>query len=360
VSESGEPEETDEERARQQSSRRIGRALWGYAAARSWHGFIRHRGLDSAASLAYFSALALFPGALTIVSLFALADNREKAQRDLLDIVNSVANADAVEALKGPIGQLLSIPNPGIALGIGLVFLLWTTSSYVTAFGRAVNTAYEVQEGRQIWKFRGLMLIVALVLMLVFSAIVALLLATPSVVDAVAQTFQLSDAVVVACDILRWPVLAVLCLLAIALLYFYSPNVRHLRIRWVSWGALFAVVVWAIATVGFALYVLNVAQYNRIYGWLGGGIVALLWLYITNFVLVFGAEVDSEIVRARQLQDGVAAEEVIQLPMRDTTRNLVLARQLAEDVRRGREFREAADQSTTFDRNPSISPDHPA
>lgn len=309
---------------------------------RSWHGFLRHRGIDSAAALSYFSALALFPGSLTVVSLFALLDNKEDAESAIISIVDSVAPNNIGDALRNPIEQLLSIPNPGIALSIGLLLTLWTTSSYVTAFGRATNNAYEILEGRRIWKFRGLMTILAAALMVDFLLIFGILLGTPTVADAIAQALGLSHGVVVAWNIVKWPALLVLAVIAVAALYYFSPNVRHTRFRWVSWGALFAIIVWAIATAGFAVYVLNVGRYNEIYGWLGGAVVLLLWLYLTNFVLVYGSEVDAEIVRARQLEAGIIAEENIQLPIRDTTRNLALARQQIRDQTRGRELRERA------------------
>ncbi|MBC7589990.1 MAG: YihY/virulence factor BrkB family protein, partial [Salinibacterium sp.] len=108
-----------------------------------------------------------------------------------------------------------------------------------------------------------------------------------------------------------------------------------------------AIVAWGVATTIFGLYVSNVGTYDRIYGWLGGGLALLVWLYITNFVLVLGAEVDAEVVRLRQLGAGVEAEETIQLPMRDTTRNLMLARQRAQDIADGRQIREAATPPAT-------------
>ncbi len=198
-------------------------AAWRYAALRSWHGFLRHRGIDSAAALSYFSTLALFPGALTVVSAFALLRDRGGAQHDILAIVDSVAPRDAADALRGPLEQLLSIPNAALALCLGIVLTLWTVSSYVTAFGRAVNNAYEVQEGRQLWKFRGLMLAVAACLVLAFSAIVTILLGTPSIAGAVAAAAGVGEPFVTLWNVGKWPVLAALALLIVAVLYYYSP-----------------------------------------------------------------------------------------------------------------------------------------
>jgi membrane protein len=289
----------------------------------------------------------VFPASLTVVSVFALIDDRARAISDILSIVSNVADADVVDAVRDPIVQLLSIPNPGLALATGIVLTLWTMSNYVTAFGRAVNTAYEIDEGRQFLLLRALMLGVSAVLMVAIGLAVVLLLGTPRIVAAAAQTLRLPSAYAVLWDVARWPALVLLAILIVAILYYFSPNVRHLRIRWVTWGALLAIVVWVLATIGFAIYVLNVSHYNRVYGWLGGAIVLLLWLYISNLVVVFGAEVDAEIVRVRQLAAGIEAEDAIQLPLRSTYRTRVLNRHLEEDRARGRRLREDAARRRT-------------
>lgn len=328
---------------RLQTSRGLTRSSWRYAARRAWHGFLRHRGIDSAAALTFFSTLTLFPASLVVVSSFAVVRNRDHAVDSILAVVREFSTDATATSLEAPLHSLLSIENPGIALGVGLLLTLWSLSAYSTAFGRALNSVYEVQEGRQFWKFRGLMMIVTVFLMGTFGTILTILVTTPRVSSAIALNFGIAVGWVTAWNILKWPVLAVLAVVVVAVLYYFTPNVRHLRVRWVTWGAIFAIVVWSLATVGFAVYVNTIGQYERVYGWIGGGIVLLLWLYITNLVLVIGAEVDAELVRLRQLAAGVHAEGVIQLPMRDTTRNLLLARQRARDETEGRAIREAAE-----------------
>ena len=309
---------------------------WRLAARRALHGFVRHRGIDSAAALTFFAVLAFFPATLIVVSVFAIARGKENAADDILALVSAIAQPATVDAVKGPLSQLFSVTNPGIALVAGTVLALWTMSGFATAFGRAVNTVYEVQEGRQIWKFRGLMLVLATFLLVVFGALVATLLALPGAVEAAG----VPEPWLTTWTFLRVPLALILSALLIAVLYYWTPNIRHERFRWVSYGAVFAIVAWGLATVGFWAYISLVGQYDKIYGWLGGAIVLLLWLYLTNLVLVFGAEVDAEIVRLRQLTDGQVAEEVIQVPMRDTTRNLMLAKQQAKDVADSRALRE--------------------
>lgn len=324
------------------TARGLTRAHWAYGARRAWHGFLRHRGIDSAAALTFFSALAIFPAALAVVSAFALGNSKKDAASVILDIVDEVAQASTVETLRAPLTELFTVSNPGIAFAIGILLALWSLSSYATAFGRAVNSVYEVQEGRQIWKFRGLMLVLAAFLLVVFAAIITLLVTTPRLATAIGESLGVGEPWVTVWSIGRWPVLLGLLALVMAVLYYFTPNVRHHRMRWVSAGALFAILAWAIATTLFGVYVATVGQYDRVYGWLGGAVALLVWMYLTNLILVFGAEVDAEVVRLRQLNAGVVAEEVIQLPMRDTTRNLMLARQLAMDISDGREIRDDA------------------
>ncbi len=301
------------------TARGIPRAAWKAAALRAWHGFVRHRGIDSAAALTYFALLATLPVALSVVSAFAIAVGKSDAAAIILDLADEVVQSDTVETLRAPITELFTVTNPGIALAVGIVLSLWTVSGYATAFGRAVNSAYEVQEGRQIWRFRGTMLVLAVFILVMMSIIVAVL-------------FSRSLGPV------RWVLVIPVVALLYAVLYYVTPNVRHARMRWVSFGAAFAIIVASIATAAFALYVSTVAQYDRIYGWLGGAIVLMLWLYLVNLVLVLGAEVDAEVVRLRQLTAGIDATETIQVPLRDTNRNLMLAKQRAADIDAARDI----------------------
>jgi membrane protein len=141
-------------------------------------------------------------------------------------------------------------------------------------------------------------------------------------------------------NIARWPVLLALVALGVALLYYAGPNVQQPRFRWISVGAFVAITVWVIASLGFGVYVANFSSYNKTYGALAGVVVFLLWLWITNLALLFGAEVDAELERGRELQAGIAAEDDLKLPLRDTT---VADKDDAKDERdilRGRELRQ--------------------
>src|SRR5690606_7719035 len=128
------------------------------------------------------------------------------------------------------------------------VLCVWTVSSYATAFGRAVNTVYETQEGRPFWAFRALMMVVALVLIVGYALIAVILLGTPSVAAAIGAAAGIPEGWLAAWNIAKWPVLALILVAIVGILYFSTPNVRHLRVRWVSWGAMFAIAVWGLST----------------------------------------------------------------------------------------------------------------
>ena len=326
------------------TSRNLSVESWQLAGIRAYHGFLRHRGIDSAAALSFFGALVLFPASLAAVSAFALIDSRADASADILRVVASIAPASTVSEIRAPLAQLFSIPNAGYALVFGLALTVWTLSGYVTAFGRAVNTAYDVQEGRRWIPLRARMLAVALVLVVAFAAIVALVSGTPTVAALVAKSLGWSPAIAIVWDFAKWPILAALAAFVVGILYYYSPNVRHLRIRWVTWGALLAIAVWVLATIGFGIYVVNFSHYNKVYGWLGGAVILLLWLYLSNLVVVFGAEMDAEIVRARQLEAGINSETAIQLPLRSTHRIETLDRWLVSDRARSKKLLKQADK----------------
>ncbi len=318
------------------------RGSWRVAVRRAWHGFVRHRGIDAAAALTFYTTLAAFPAALALASGFALAGDRGRAVQDIVAIAHTLLPADIADSLAQPLEELLGLDNPGIALAAALVLLLWTASGYATAFGRAVNAVYEVQEGRPFWAFRARMLLVAALLVVVATALLLGLLATPSAMDDILGRRGLAPVAAGVWGWVRWPLLLLLGLLFVATLYALTPNVKHERVVWVSVGTAFAIGTWAVATGGYALYVTIIGAYGALYGSIGTLLVALLWGYITNLALVAGAELDAEFVRLRQLARGIDATETIRLPARDMTRDHWIARQRDEDVDDARRILAAA------------------
>jgi membrane protein len=209
----------------------------------------------------------------------------------------------------------------------------------VGAFGRAMNRVYEIDEGRPIWKLRPLLLLITVVTLVIAAIVVVALVMTGPLARAVGDVVGLGDTALTVWNIAKWPVVLLLVVLLVAILYHATPNVRQPKFRWVSVGALVAILVWIVASVAFGFYVATFSNYDATYGSLAGIIVFLLWLWITNLALLFGAELDAELERGRQLQGGIAAEEQIQLPPRDTRASEKRAAKLRADVERGRALR---------------------
>jgi membrane protein len=171
---------------------------------------------------------------------------------------------------------------------------------------------------------------------------VIILIVSGPVTEAVGSALGLGETVQVVWSIVKWPLLALAAVLIIAILYYATPNAKQPKFRWVSMGALLALITLLVASFLFGLYVTNFSNYDRTYGSLAGVVIFLLWLWIANLALLFGAEFDAELERGRQLQAGIAAEEDIQLPPRDTRKSDKAALKERADVADGRRIRTEA------------------
>lgn len=315
---------------------------WFYVVKKTFREFSKDQCTDLAAALTYYAVLALFPALVALVSLLGVFGQGQSTVDELLEIVDKLGPSSAVDSLEPTIQRLASAEGAGVALVIGLLGALWSASAYVGAFGRAMNRVYEIGEGRPIWKLRPLQLIVTLFCIVLVAAAALSLVLTGPVAEAVGDQVGLGSTAVLIWDIAKWPVLLGIVIVNIAVLYYATPNVKQPKFRWISVGAIVAILVWILASAGFGLYVSMFSNYDRTYGSLAGVIVFLLWLWVTNNALLFGAELDAELERGRQLQAGIAAEETIQLPPRDT-RNIDKAEKKQQrDIADGRDIRQEA------------------
>lgn len=265
---------------------------------------------DWAAALTYYGLLSLFPALIALVSVLGLVGNPQETTKTITDVVTQLGPSSAADTLKGPINSITSnSAGAGIALILGLAGALWSASGYVGAFMRATQVIYETPEGRPIWKLRPLQLLVTLV-MVVLAALVALsLVLTGPVVDAVASPLGLSSTAVTIWDYAKWPVLVLVVLVMISVLYLAAPNVKGRGLKFMGVGALLALLVWLVASVGFAFFVANFGSYSATYGALAGVVVLLVWGWITNVALLLGMELNSERERSLELDEGLPGAE---------------------------------------------------
>jgi len=273
---------------------------------------------DRAAALTYYGVLSIFPALIALVSIVGLVLDPARITKALTDVVSTIGPASAVATFKGPIETLSqSSGTAGIMLVVGVVAALWTASGYVGAFMRAANVIYEVEEGRSIVKLRPLQMLVTLVLVLLLALVLVAVVVTGPLADAVGSAVGLGSAAVTAWDIAKWPVLLAVVVVMIALLYYASPNAKLHGIRSILPGAALAVVVWLIASAGFAFYVANFGSYDKTYGALGGVVIFLVWVWLTNVAILLGAELNAERERSRQLEAGMpGAHRELQLDER--------------------------------------------
>ena len=320
----------------------LGKRSWFYVFRKAIREFGEDQCTDLAAALTYYAVLSIFPAALALLSLLGVVGQGQKSIDAILDVARPLVSEETIDKYLQPVLEsMVSSEGASITLAIGLLLALWSASGYVGAFGRALNKIFEVREGRPFWKLRPLMLFITLVTILLCAAALLIVVLTGSVAESVGDKIGLGDTFLDVWAIAKWPALAVIVVLIVALLYQLTPNVKFPKFRWLSVGAFVAILVWLVSSVGFAFYVANFGSYNKTYGAVAGVVIALLWLWITNLSLLFGAELDSELERARELHSGLPAEETLQLPVRDDRGFAKAEAKRLKDVDLGREIRES-------------------
>jgi len=298
---------TDERRAPDDVSD-LPKQSWKGVFKRAMREFNEDKITDWAAALTYYAVLSIFPMLLALVSLLGLFGT--SATQPLIDNVGTVAPGPAKEIVTNAIQNLQKSQGAaGFAFVFGLAAALWSASGYVGAFMRASNDIWDVEEGRPVWKTIPLRLGVTGILLVLTTISALAVVLTGPLAKQVGNVVGLGSAAVTAWDIAKWPVLILIVAFMIALLYYAAPNVKHPKFQWVSPGSLVAVLLWIVASALFAFYVANFSSYNKTYGALGGVIVFLTWLWITNNVILLGAELNAEIERGRQIQGGLSPED---------------------------------------------------
>ena len=338
----GEPDQQPLEQSMVGEQVAVLRRSWKYIARKTVREFGKDQCIDSAAALTFYAVLAIFPATLAVISLLHVVGQGRTTADAMLDIADSLGPADMADTLRQPIEAMTTAPAAGWGLLIGLAGALWSASGYVGAFGRAMNHIYEVHEGRPFWKLRPTMLLVTLVAVVLIGLVGLGLVITGPVAHAIGDSVGLRDATVTVWNVAKWPVILAMIVVVVALLYWATPNIRHSKFRWITAGSVLAILTWVAASLLLALYVSKFADYDKTYGSLAGVVVFLVWLYVTNIALLFGAEVDAEIERGRELQAGLPAEDTLQLPPRDVRATEKKAAKLAQDVELGRALRERA------------------
>jgi len=299
---------------------KLPKGAWGGVLKRTIREFKRDNLTDLAAALTYYGVLSIFPLLLVLVSILGLVG--KSATQPLIDNVGTVAPGAAKDIVTSAIQNLQKSQGAaGILFVVGLVAALWSASSYIAAFMRAANEIWDVEEGRPIWKTIPLRLAITLVTVILLAVMALAVVLTGPLAEQVGNVIGLGSTAVTVWDIAKWPVMILIVSLMFAFLYWAAPNVRHPKFQWVSPGGVLAVLLWIVASAAFAFYVANFGSYNKTYGALAGVIIFLVWLWITNVVILLGAEFNAEIERGRQIQAGVPEDKEPFLAPRDPARS---------------------------------------
>jgi membrane protein len=257
---------------------------------------------DWAAALTYYGLLSLFPALIALVSILGLIGDPQTTTRKVTEVITDIGPESAAETFSGPVESIASNRGTaGFAFVLGLAVALWSASGYVGAFIRASNIIYATDESRPFWKLRPLQIAITLAMVLLAALLALGLVLTGPIVDAIAGAIGVGSTAVTAWDIAKWPVMAAVFVGMVSLLYYTSPDAQLRGFRWVTPGAGVAIVAWALASAGFALYVANFGSYDKTYGTLGGLVALLVWLWITNLAILFGHALNAQLERnARQ------------------------------------------------------------
>jgi membrane protein len=278
---------------------------------------------DKAAALTYYGVLALFPIFIVLVALLGLLGEYPRTTNAIFEILDQAgASRSTIDAIRDPLTKVVSDKGgAGALFGFGLVAALWTASGYLGAFMRSANHIYEVNEGRPFLKRRPQQVLIT-GLMTAFVAVVLLgIVLTGPLAEAISRQLGLGNTATTVWAYAKWPVMAVVAMVVIAVLYYIAPNVRQPRFRWVSPGGAIAVALWGLVTVAFFFYVSHLGSYDKTYGSLGTGVSLLVWMWLSNLALLFGLEFDSELERERELLAGLPAERNIRLEPRQAPKN---------------------------------------
>ena len=253
---------------------------------------------DRAAALTYYSVLAVFPGLIVLISLLGVLGDQGTVD-GLLRIIDDLGPSSAVDTLRGPLDQIVQHSSrAGVALVFGSLLALYSASGYIGAFIRATNEIWGVEEDeRPFWKLRPLQVVITLAMVGLVAALLFALVLSGPLADAVGDELGIGDTALKVWSIAKWPLLLVVVVLAIGMLYRISPDTRHEGLRWLLPGSALATALWLLASAGFSTYVSHFGSYSNTYGSLAGVVIFLIWLWLSNVAILFGAQFAAELER---------------------------------------------------------------
>jgi membrane protein len=288
---------------------------YGAILVRAVKSSLKDRITNLAAALAYYAFLAIPSTLLVAVGVFSLVAD-EDAITTIIDKLEGVVPAEALTLLRESLQRVTeSQSSAGITLiVVGSVLALWTLTGAMQTLMWALNIAYGREETRGFFKQRLTALLIIVLLLVAFMLVFGLLVLGPLFSEAVGSALDLETFVQWLWWTAQWPLLLVGLLIVFATVLYLGPNVDHPRWQFLSFGAVISILIWLLASAGFAIYVSRFGSLDKTWGSLAGVIIMLTWLWLSGLALLFGAEINAEAERSRELRRGEPAEVDLQAP----------------------------------------------
>jgi membrane protein len=285
---------------------------------RSLRSFYDDQMTHHAAALTYYALMSLFPAVLVALSLLVLLGQYPQTYDAIVDYLRDVAPSSVVDPLDRSLRDALQRKGrAATALAISVVLALYGTTGALEAARRALNVVFELEgRGRSFVRRKTIDVLFTVVLMtLVLASLVMVFVGGRLAADLLGFA-GLGDSAADVWAVARWPGAAAMAMLVFALIYYVTPDVKQRGFRWLTPGAVVAVLLWLAASLGFSAYVSNVADVGAFYGTFAGAILLVAWLWLTCVALLFGAELNAEIERERELSEGVPRGDTLNRPSR--------------------------------------------
>jgi membrane protein len=282
--------------ARPRPRPRPARKSWPQILGAVWAEMSRDNVSMMAAGVAFYALLAIFPGLSAAISLYGLVADPAAIEQHLASLAG-VLPAEALKLISDQVHALVSAPpgKLGIGLVVSLALAIWSATSGTSTLMQTLTIAYEQDDARGLLQFYAVA--IGLTLGLIVFGLIALALVAG--VPVALNWMHLPDAWNERVSFIRWPILAALVLFGLGLLYRLAPHRKQPRWEWLRAGTVGATVLWLIGSAGFSIYVARFGSYDRTYGSLGAVVVLLMWFYVTAYIILAGAELNSELEKAR-------------------------------------------------------------
>lgn len=268
-----------------------------------------------AAALTYYSLMSLFPAMLLGLSLLGLIGQYPETYDAIINYLRDVAPPTVVNAVDDALRNALqSKGTAATGLVISILVAFYGMTGVLEAARRALNVVFEAESGRSFLRRKGVDIALILVLIVLILASLVALFVGGSFAHDVFGFVGFGDTVANIWDIARWPLAFAVTVLIFSLVYYVTPDVKQRGFKWVTPGAFAGVLIWLAASVGFSMYISNVADVGAIYGTFAGAIILVGWIWLTNVALLFGAELDAEIERQVEMDSGVPERDTLDLP----------------------------------------------